>query len=210
MTDLTLLGHSAIRLCKDTHTLIIDPGLFSDLTALSEADSILVTHGHADHVAVSAIAEATADIWAPSDVITQLAGAGVAADRLHAVKPGDTFSAASFEVSVIGGLHAEIYPGLPGALNNAYLIDGQLLHPGDSLAPAPETERISVMLLPVAAPWLKLSEAIDYAKSLSNAQIMPIHDGILSAPGKQLTDGILAATLGDRYSRPAEGTTVRV
>lgn len=210
MTSATLLGHSAVLLEKDGQSLIIDPGLFSDLNSLSRATSILITHGHADHAAVSAIAEAAAEIWAPQDVINQFAEAGVASSRLHAVAPGDAFTASGFDVSVHGGQHAEIYPGLPPAANNAYLVDDCLLHPGDSLTPASNPAAITTLLLPVAAPWLKLADAIDYARTYSNATVFPIHDGILSEPGKQLTDGVLAATLGAAYSRPQAGATLAV
>ncbi|GAA1722057.1 hypothetical protein GCM10009809_17170 [Isoptericola hypogeus] len=65
------------------------------------------------------------------------------------------------------------------------------------------------MLLPVAAPWLKLAEAIDFARAHAGATVLPIHDGILSPGGRQLVDNVLTAVLGaDRYRRPAEGETL--
>ena len=44
-------GHSCVRLEKDGHTLVLDPGVFSDAAAaLDGADAVLITHEHADHL----------------------------------------------------------------------------------------------------------------------------------------------------------------
>lgn len=122
----------------------------------------------------------------------------------------DRFVAAGFDVTALGGDHAQIYPGLlPGPPNNAYLIDGSILHPGDSMPPPPDATAVTALLLPVAAPWLQLAEAIDYARGFSGATVLPIHDGFLTAPGKQLTDTVLSGVLGAGVClRPADGDVV--
>ncbi|MFF2372288.1 MBL fold metallo-hydrolase [Agromyces sp. NPDC058110] len=206
MTSITLLGHSAIGLDNGGGRLVVDPGAFSDLTGLADAAAVLVTHGHPDHVAVAAVAGAGVEVWAPAGVVAQLAEAGAPADRLHAVGPGDAFEVSGFAVSVVGtGVHAEIYPGLPPVANNAYLIDGRLLAPGDSFTAAPDVEAVEVLFAPIAAPWLKFAETIDYAKRHPNATIVPIHDGILADPGRMLCDNLGGALIGSAYRRIAAG-----
>lgn len=49
--------------------------------------------------------------------------------------PGATLQVAGARVEVLGGNHAVIYPDVPMIANNAYLVDGTHLHPGDSLFP---------------------------------------------------------------------------
>ncbi|SFR90535.1 L-ascorbate metabolism protein UlaG, beta-lactamase superfamily [Agromyces sp. CF514] len=211
MTAITLLGHSAISLDNGGSRLVIDPGAFSDLAGLADAAAVLVTHGHPDHVAAAALVGVTADVWAPAAVVTQLEEAGVPADRLHAVAPGDTFDAAGFDIAVVGtGLHAEIYPSLPPVANNAYLIDGRLLVPGDSFTAAPDPEAVEVLFAPVMAPWLKLAETIDYAKRHPNATVVPVHDGLLADSGRTFTDNIAGALIGSAYRRIPAGEATEI
>lgn len=202
MPQITFHGHSAVTVRADGEQLFVDPGAFSDLSGLPAASAILVTHAHPDHMSVAALAEVAAPVWAPQDAVEQLTQAGVAAERLHAVAPGDTFEAAGLPISVLGGEHAPIYPGVATPANNAYLIGGTILHPGDSLPPVPNPGAVRVLLLPVAAPWLKLEYAIDYAKQFEGIKVAPIHDAILSPAGTGLVDTLLTRLLGaETYAR---------
>jgi len=64
--------------------------------------------------------------------------------------------------------------------NNGYLIDGTTLHPGDSFTPPPG--ELDVLLLPTGAPWLKLSDAVDYLRAVEPRTAVPIHEAVLSRP----------------------------
>ena len=69
--------------------------------------------------------------------------------------------------------------------NNGYLIEAgtsTVLHPGDSFT-LPGRE-IDTLLLPTAAPWLKLSEAVDYLRTVTPALAVPIHQAMLAFPEK--------------------------
>jgi len=75
-----------------------------------------------------------------------------------------------------------IHPDIPVIPNNAYLVDGTHLHPGDSLAVLPP-EPLEVLFLPTAAPWQKLADAVDYLRAVAPRTAVPIHQGILAVPG---------------------------
>ena len=60
----------------------------------------------------------------------------------------------------------------------AYLINGLLLHPGDSLE-VKGVGRCEIMALPIAAPWLRLVDALMYGRSLAPRTVIPIHDAII-------------------------------
>lgn len=188
---LTKKGHSCVRLAKDGATLVIDPGVFSEPDAAAGADALLVTHEHNDHfdegrLRVALDANPAAELWTLRSVADQLAGLG---RRLHVVGEGDTFTAASFEIEVHGQLHAVIHPDLPRITNIGFVVDGHLFHPGDALTLPGRP--ITTLLLPVHAPWSKLSEVVDYVREIKPERTFSLHDGLLGEFGHQVYDRML-------------------
>lgn len=195
---LVKFGHSCVRLEKDGHALVIDPGLFSDVpAALDGADAVLVTHEHADHLDVGALRTAMAanpDLrgWAPPSVAESLADLG---DRVSAAEPESQFDAAGFDVRTFGGQHAVIHPLLPVVANVGYLVDDAVYHPGDSFTVP--TEPVPALLVPIHAPWSKISEVIDFAIAVRAPQAFQIHDGLLNDAGRGTVEGHVT-----RFSAP--------
>jgi L-ascorbate metabolism protein UlaG (beta-lactamase superfamily) len=209
---LTKLGHACVRLEKDDASLVIDPGVWSGEDALAGAGAILITHEHVDHLdAASVLAALAADpglrVWTNSAVAGQLAEAG---DRVHVVGHGDTFTAAGFDVHVYGRQHAIIHRDIPVVPNTGFAVDGEVFHPGDSLT-VPE-DCIATLLLPANAPWLKVSEMIDYAREVAPRRAYAIHDGLLNANGLGLMRSLLkvAEPAGAEYVRLEPGTSVEI
>ncbi|WP_454048661.1 MBL fold metallo-hydrolase [Cellulomonas sp. Marseille-Q8402] len=200
-TTVTHWGHACVRFERDGRRLVLDPGGFSDASVLADADAVLITHEHPDHVDPSTLVPALAarphlEAWAPAGVVEQLVGAGAPADRVHVAAAGDTFVAAGFEVRATGERHAVIHPDLPVPANVAYLVDGAALHPGDSFTPPPAGVAVDLLLVPVAGPWMKLAEAIDYVRAVGPRVAAPIHDAIHSAPGRALSDRMVGGLGG--------------
>lgn len=207
---LTVWGHAGVRLERAGQVLVLDPGAYTDVAVLNGAQAVLITHEHADHVVPEQLAEAVGadpglQVWAPSSIGEQLTAAGAPAERIHGVESGDSFTAAGFDVQVLGGRHAVIHPDLPPAANVAYLIDGGLLHPGDAFTPVPEGS-VHTLLLPVAGPWMKLAEAVDYLRQVAPQLVVPIHDAVLSDVGKSMIDRMIGGLAGDvEYRRSPAG-----
>lgn len=93
-------------------------------------------------------ANPAAEIWTLRSVAGQLSAAFPG--RVHTVGNGDAFSAAGFDVTVHGELHAVIHPDIPRITNVGFLVDGSVFHPGDALT-VPERP-VDTLLLPVMAP----------------------------------------------------------
>lgn len=55
------------------------------------------------------------------------------------------------------------------------------MHPGDSFYIP--FEKVDVLALPSAAPWMKLSESVDYLRAMAPRVAVPIHQAILSDAG---------------------------
>ncbi|GAA3486487.1 MULTISPECIES: MBL fold metallo-hydrolase [Streptomyces] len=179
--ELTKKSHACVRLEKDGRTLVLDPGAFSEDDAALGADAVLVTHEHPDHFSephLRAALEANpaAEIWTLRSVAEQLSAAFPG--RVHTVGHGDTFSAAGFDVQVHGELHAVIHPDLPRITNVGFLLDGAVFHPGDALT-VPD-QPVETLLVPVMAPWNKVSEVIDYVREVKPRHAYDIHDALLT------------------------------
>lgn len=215
-TDLTFWGHACIQLTRAGRSLVIDPGSFSDRASLATVDAVLVTHEHVDHVVMDELAGAvversTLEVWAPRGVVDLLADAGASGERLHAVRGGDRFTAAGFEITTVGDVHALIHVDVPRVANVAFVIDGAILHPGDSFTvPEAGEEQIAVLLAPVSAPWLSVREVIDFVRAVRPRRVVPIHSALLSDVGNALVDRLVAGMGGADYQRLAVGETIAV
>ena len=206
---LTKYGHSCVRIERGGAVLVIDPGEFSGREPLDGADAVLVTHEHPDHVDVEAVAEACEKN--PSLRVYAHPGTASTLDRLGAavttVESGDTFQAAGFAVSAWGGLHAVNHPEIPRVPNLGYLVEGEIYHPGDSFDP-PFGAEVGTLFVPVSAPWLKLAEAIEFARAVRPRRAYALHDGILNERGLKIVNTHLARLSGTDYAWLQPGTTI--
>ncbi|MFT2017503.1 MBL fold metallo-hydrolase [Streptomyces sp. 796.1] len=189
---LTKQGHSSVRLEKDGRTLVIDPGGFSAPDAAVGAEAILVTHEHPDHfdegrLRAALEADPASRVWTLRSVAEQLSAAFPG--RVHTVGEGDAFQAAGFEIEVHGQLHAVIHPDLPRITNVGYVVDGAVFHPGDALTVPGRP--VQTLLLPVHAPWNKVSEVIDYVRAVRPTRAIDVHDGLLTDLARPIYDRML-------------------
>lgn len=208
---ITKFGHACVRIEHGGKALVIDPGGWTSPEAVDGVDAVLLTHEHPDHVNADLLRRTDAEVFTVLGVAQHLAE--VAPDlheRVRVLPPGTGFTAAGLQVETVGELHAVIHEELPRVHNSGYLVsDGQtrLFHPGDALT-APG-EHVDVLCLPVSAPWLKISEAIDFARGVGAARNLAIHDEVYSDRGLGIADGHFGRFLGAAghdYARLPEGT----
>ena len=207
----TKFTHSCLRIDGDA-VLVIDPGAFSERSALTGADAVLITHEHFDHLDVDALADAVAQhpglrVFAHPDVLPKLTAF---TDVVTAVQPGTEFSAAGYTVRAYGGEHAIIHPEIPRIANLGYVIsDGTdtVYTPGDSYT-VPD-EHVDTLFVPINAPWMKLSEAIDFVRAVKPGRAFALHDSLLTDIGAQVSGGHLERLGGTKYARVAPGSVVQ-
>ncbi|MET8578359.1 MBL fold metallo-hydrolase [Streptomyces sp. NPDC005012] len=205
-------SHSCVRLEKDGGVLVVDPGSFTEEDAVSGADAVLVTHEHPDHFDEGRLRAAlegnpAAEIWTLASVADQLSAAFPG--RVHTVGSGDAFSAAGFDVQVHGELHAVIHPDIPRVTNVGFLVDGRVFHPGDALT-VPEGASVETLLLPVQAPWSKISEVIDYVREVRPLRAYDVHDALLTDLARPIYDRQIGALGGTEHLRLAPGDSARL
>ncbi|WP_369190829.1 MBL fold metallo-hydrolase [Streptomyces sp. R08] len=204
---LTKNSHACIRLEKDGRSLVIDPGTFTEEDAAVGAEAILVTHEHLDHFNEDRLragldANPAAEVWTLKAVADQLSAAFPG--RVHTVGHGDTFTAAGFDVQVHGELHAVIHPDIPRITNVGFLVDGgRVFHPGDALT-VPDLA-VETLMLPVMAPWSKISEIIDYVREVKPQRAYDIHDALLTDLARPIYDMQIGTLGGAEHLRLAPG-----
>jgi L-ascorbate metabolism protein UlaG (beta-lactamase superfamily) len=202
--------HACVRLEQDGRSLLLDPGTWAEDDAFEGVSDVLVTHEHADHIDAERLVKAYQSnpdlrVYLPAAAAGQLDGM---ADGVTVVDVGDTFSAAGFSVRAVGGAHAEIYEGLPGCANVGFIVDEAVYHPGDSVF-VPGSS-VHTLLVPTAAPWLKLAEAIDFVRAVRPARAFSIHDAMLSGRGEVGVDRWLSGRGGTDYARIPPGQSVEL
>ena len=208
--SITKFGHACVRIDNGREALVIDPGVMSPQHGiLAGVDHVLITHEHFDHVDWDRLAAA----MAANPLLTVYTCPGVArhltpvADRVRVVRNGETFTVAGFDVSVVGEKHHVSHPDLPPVDNVGFLVDGDVLHPGDAL---PVLD-VGTLLVPGQAPWMTMSDLIRYLRAVKPRRALAIHDGLLSDWGLRVLDETLAheaEVLGVEVRRLAVGESV--
>jgi L-ascorbate metabolism protein UlaG (beta-lactamase superfamily) len=192
--QLTHFGHSCVLADFGNTTLLFDPGTFSHgFEGITGLSAIVITHQHPDHVDTArlpALLDGNPDAALYADPQT--------AEQLDApcqpVHVGDELSVGDVTIRGIGGTHAVIHPEIPVINNISYLVgDGEhparFMHPGDSLF-VPD-EPVDVLAAPAAAPWMRVSEAVDYLRAVAPARAVPIHQGMITPGGRNIYYGLL-------------------
>lgn len=206
---LTKFGHSGVRIESGRTALAVDPGVFTQAEVVEGVQAVLVTHEHPDHWSPEHLRAAQAPIFTIEAVARAIgAAAPDLAERITVVTPQQHFRAADIEVQAVGEWHAVIHEDLPQVHNSGYLltVEGcRIFHPGDALV-GPEGP-VDLLLAPICAPWMRMSEGIDFARATGAPRVVAIHEKIYAEAGLGLADRQFAALLnpGQEYLRLADG-----
>lgn len=182
--NITKLGHCCLVLENNGKKILTDPGTFTTepVKALKEIDMILITHEHTDHYHIESIQAVLANnpgavVVSNGAVAKLLMEKGIACTVV-----GDAQSAtvAGMLIEGFGKEHAPIYGTANLVENTGYFVESKFYFPGDSFYDPKRP--VDVLALPTAGPWMKISEAIDFAKALKPRAAFPVHDGMI-VPG---------------------------
>jgi L-ascorbate metabolism protein UlaG (beta-lactamase superfamily) len=198
---ITKFGHACVRVEHDGHTIVVDPGGWTDPEAVDGADAVLVTHEHPDHLDARRLRATNAPVFTIEAVADRLGeDAPDVAERVTVVAPGEEFDA-GLPVRSVGELHAVIHPEIPRVANSGYVLtvgDQRVFHPGDALT-GPD-EPVDVLCVVVSAPWMRAAEAVEFARAVGAPRNLAIHDRVYSEAGLGIVDGHLNRLLPDHQS----------
>lgn len=199
-------GHACFTVEDEGSLLVVDPGgLSADFVSPGNVAAVIVTHEHFDHLDHEQLAgiidkNPEAIIVAHESVTSK-----IEAFQTRPVSAGETLEIGPFSLAFHGGEHAVIHSSIPRITNLGIMINDLLYYPGDSFT-LPRTP-VDTLALPVAAPWMKASEAIDFLTVVHPRFAFPTHDAILSDSGKMVADkdmGAAAEKAGIEYTRLSE------
>ncbi|MGV9741620.1 MBL fold metallo-hydrolase [Nocardia farcinica] len=187
-------GHSCILVELHGKKILFDPGTFSHgFEGITGLDAIAVSHQHPDHIdpeRIDALVEANPGARLLSDPQTAAQRGG----RWEAVHAGAVLDLDALRITGGGGRHAVIHPEIPVIDNTVFQLGtaddpAQLVHPGDSLWVPPVP--VGVLATPAAAPWMKISEAVDYLRAVNPRTAIPIHFGVVAPEARGIYFGRL-------------------
>lgn len=210
---ITKFGHSCLLVEEGEARILMDPGNYNATPQVTGVDVILITHEHDDHCYLDAIREIRernpqAEIITHEAVGKKLATIGA---PYTAIKNGEAIERKGVSISSHGEKHARIHPDIPIFANTGFLIAQRLFYPGDSFL-VPQVP-VEILALPVAAPWMRVEECIEYAKALKPRVVFPVHDGMLKPEARGSSRALpenLLAPLGVEFRDMVEGSVLEI
>jgi L-ascorbate metabolism protein UlaG (beta-lactamase superfamily) len=187
--DIRFLGHACVELSDGDARVLVDPFLTGNPTAAASADeleptTILLTHGHADHIGDTvAIAKRTgAPVWTMVETATELGEEGVEAVGFNL---GGTVTADWGSAKLVPAWHSSATPkGTPTTAAGLVVELGgkRIYHLGDTclFSDLQLVRRLSgpidVALMPIGGHYtMDRFEAVVAAEFVGADVVIPIH-----------------------------------
>lgn len=179
--QVTKLGHCCLIIEEGGIRIMTDPGSYTtaEQSDARNIDLILITHEHQDHLHVDSLKIILQNN--PNAKIITNSGVGKILTEDHiaydVVEEGDNANVSGVLIEGFGTKHSVIYEDYGLVHNTGYFINDKLFYPGDAFTiPG---KRVDILALPAAGPWMRVSEAIDYAKEVQPRVCFPVHDGMI-------------------------------
>lgn len=208
----TKFGHCCMLIEENGLRILTDPGNYT--TAQNEVkniDVVLITHEHPDHFHVESLKIVLANN--PQAKVITNSGVGVLLEKegitYTLVDDGKTITEKGVLIEGFGKEHAIIYKTWKMVENTSYFIAGRLFYPGDAFYNP--NRPVEMLALPVAGPWCKISEVIDYALAIKPKKCFPVHDGVLARPDTTYrVCGTLIGEKGIKFFIPEPGKEIEI
>lgn len=181
---ITKYGHCCMLIEENGVRILTDPGIYStQQNDVKNIDYILITHEHADHFHIDSLISLIKNNRQAKVITNKSVGVLLEIYEIAyiVVENGQTYDANGVVIEGIWEKHALMHTSINPIQNTGYFIANKLFYAGDAFTNP--GKQVELLALPVAGPWMKLSEAIDYALEIKPRICFPVHEGILKQPG---------------------------
>lgn len=182
---ITKLGHCCLIIETKGKKILVDPGSYTieQQTEEKNIDIILITHEHPDHFDLESVVKIVANNF--NTVIITNEGVGEILKKrgikYEVLENKIVKEFLGIEIEALDCRHEEIFEEFGQVKNTAFFIDRRLLCLGDSFY-NPE-KPVEILALPVAGPWAKVKDAMQYVLATKPKICFPVHDGMLKSFG---------------------------
>lgn len=181
---ITKLEHSGIVFEKNGKKTVCDPVEFTEkLPEMENVVAVVITHKHGDHLQVDKLKIILEKNPEARVFTTQDNDIDVEPGKLEKVEAGVRWDLDGFELEFFGKDHASIIPGVVPCENVSVVVDGKFVNPGDSFDVPEALGEVEVLFVPSAAPWCKVSEGMEYIRTMKPKIAVPVHNAVLSSLG---------------------------
>lgn len=179
---ITKFGHCCLLIEENEVRILTDPGSYTTAqNEIKNIDLVLITHEHQDHFHIESIKKLIMNNPQTKIITNSAVGKLLDKERIkyEVVAEGQSTKLKDVLIEGFGHKHAVIYEDYGQVENTGYFINDKLFYPGDAFFNPGKV--VKILALPAGGPWMKISEAIDYAKKLNPKSCFPVHDGMYAA-----------------------------
>src|SRR3989344_5423836 len=185
---ITKFGHACLLIEEGELRILMDPGNFCATPDVAYIDVILITHEHDDHCFLDSI----------KTILEKNPRAEIITHEAVGKKLQEGYMT-----------YTRIQKDIPIIANAGFLIGKRFFYSGDSFY-QPQVP-IEILALPVSAPWMRIEEAIEYAKVIKPKMVFPLHDGMLKPEcrgSRRMLPEKLLTLLGVEFREAVEGSVL--
>ena len=177
---ITKYGHCCLLIEEKGLRILTDPGTFTtEQNTVKNIDVVLITHEHQDHLHIDSLKNLLKNNTTARIITNKNVGKLLDQEKIkyELIEDKDNTKINDVLIEGFGTKHALMHSSIPISSNTGYFIDNRLFYPGDAFTNP--GKHVDILALPVAGPWMKMSEAMDYALELKPRSCFPVHDGVV-------------------------------